>query len=107
MALTMLFSLYGKQGKTVMLMALILKSKEERRAKKVVGGPTATLVVAKLSLLPQWEDEIKSKSNLTYRIYYGQNGKHPGVHDLQGVVSWFIFALAFTIAATVFSNFSE
>lgn len=85
-------------GKTVMLMALILKSKEERLAAASLAssdkdsdaldsGPSATLVVAKLSLLPQWEDELKSKTNLSYKIYYGQNGKPPSVKDLQAVVS--------------------
>jgi DNA repair protein RAD5 len=31
-------------------------------------------VVAKLSLLPQWEDEIRSKTNLTFATYYGAQG---------------------------------
>ena len=69
-----------------MLLALILKSKEARLARKQKGGPTATLVVAKLSLLPQWEDELRSKTNLSHRIFYGQ-GKPPSVEELEGVVS--------------------
>lgn len=61
-------------GKTVMLLALILKSKEARHVFKTYSAsaeksPAATLVVAKLSLLPQWEDELKLKTNLTYIIY--------------------------------------
>lgn len=71
-------------GKTIMILALILKSKEARSAKK--QGPTATLVVAKLSLLPQWEEELKTKTNLSYRVFYGA-GKLPSVSDLEGVVS--------------------
>ena len=69
-------------GKTIMLLALILKSKEDRKKKvkdpsvpiiseRSTKKPTATLVVAKLSLLPQWEEEIKSKTNLSYLVYYG------------------------------------
>lgn len=52
-------------GKTVMLMALILKSKAER------GKCGPTLVVAKLSLLSQWEEELATKTNLTFKIHYG------------------------------------
>jgi SNF2 family DNA or RNA helicase len=54
-------------GKTVMLMSLILKAKHER------GTRRPTLVVAKLSLLPQWEDELATKTNLTHRVHYGQS----------------------------------
>jgi hypothetical protein len=56
-------------GKTVICMALILKAKEDRAE---TSGPKSTLVVAKLSLLPQWEEELKTKTTLTYRVYYGQ-----------------------------------
>ena len=55
-------------GKTVMLMALILKSKNEE------GGGT-TLVVAPLSLIGQWEEELSSKTNLTHKVYYGDSAK--------------------------------
>ena len=56
-------------GKTVMLLALILKSKHEQ--------PSAgtTLVVAPLSLIAQWEDELASKTNLTHKVYYGDSAK--------------------------------
>jgi SNF2 family DNA or RNA helicase len=54
-------------GKTVMLMSLILKAKHER----VTQRPT--LVVAKLSLLPQWEEELATKTNLRHRIHYGSS----------------------------------
>jgi hypothetical protein len=80
-------------GKTVMLLALITKTKEMKREQerknnnhsntstkqtkiKMDGEPNVTLVVAKLSLLPQWEDEIKSKTNLKYKIYYGSNSNN-------------------------------
>ena len=67
-------------GKTVMLLALMLKSKEgrsERQERRNVASPSATLVVAKLSLLPQWEAELKTKTNLTYKIYYGATSGKP------------------------------
>ena len=73
-------------GKTVMLLALILKSKErlseQKQKRKNSSSPTATLVVAKLSLLPQWEAELKTKTNLTYKIYYGAtSGKPTNISD--------------------------
>lgn len=71
-------------GKTVMLMGLILQRKAELAQTKG-KGPTATLVVAKLSLLPQWEEEIRSKTNLTYYVYYGGSGgasKSPSMEEL-------------------------
>ncbi len=37
--------------------------------------PKTTLVVAPLSLLAQWEDEIQSKSSLTCLAYYGDQSK--------------------------------
>ena len=46
---------------------------------------TTTLVVAKLSLLPQWEDEIRTKTNLTYRIYYGSSKDPYSQEELEGV----------------------
>lgn len=72
-----------------MLMALILKSKEERHAcENMEHGnrsfSNSTLVVAKLSLLPQWEEELKSKSNLSYFVYYG-NQRPPSVDELRSV----------------------
>lgn len=57
-----------------MLLSLILKSKEAVDTSSE-NAPRTTLVVAKLSLLPQWEDEIKTKTPLTYLVYYGQQGK--------------------------------
>ena len=55
-------------GKTVMLLALMLKSKIEE-------GAGTTLVVAPLSLIAQWEEELASKTNLTHKIYYGDSAK--------------------------------
>lgn len=106
-------------GKTVMLLALILKSQEMISSKQsasmkcvkeeedddddslyddgdVVGSNnrkkrsattqrSTTLVVAKLSLLPQWSEEISSKTNLSHCIVYGQE-KRPTVQELKNVV---------------------
>jgi SNF2 family DNA or RNA helicase len=75
-------------GKTVMLLALIIQSKEEQPPpkKEDAARPTATLVVAKLSLLPQWEDELKTKTSLSYLIYYKQPGtKIPTKEEMEAV----------------------
>lgn len=56
-------------GKTVMLLALMLKTKRED------SSAGTTLVVAPLSLIAQWEDELATKTNLTHRIYYGDSAK--------------------------------
>ena len=49
-----------------MLLALICKFKEQNR--KDSG---TTLVVMPLSLLSQWEEELLTKTNLSYSVYYG------------------------------------
>lgn len=75
-------------GKTVMLLALIIQSKEERPPpkKEDAARPAATLVVAKLSLLPQWEDELKTKTSLSHLIYYKQPGsKIPSKEEMEAV----------------------
>eukprot|EP00977_Amphora_coffeiformis_P001265 scaffold261_cov170-Amphora_coffeaeformis.AAC.13 len=65
-----------------MLLSLILRAKQERKR----PSPSATLVVAKLSLLPQWEDEIRSKTNLTFTVYYGaQASREHTTEELQNV----------------------
>lgn len=65
-----------------MLLGLILRGKQERKK----GTPSATLVVAKLSLLPQWEDEIRSKTNLTFAVYYGaQASRDLSVEEVENV----------------------
>lgn len=70
-------------GKTIQIAALILASKEEDDDEGevcVVNPHTSilplktTLVVAPMSLLYQWEDEIKTKTSLTHRVYYKENG---------------------------------
>jgi SNF2 family DNA or RNA helicase len=55
-------------GKTMMLLALIGKSKEEDGDE---ARNKSTLVVGPLSLLTQWQEEIETKTNLTCRVYYG------------------------------------
>ena len=70
-------------GKTIQVAALILASKEEQEdqgevciinPKKAILPFRTTLVVAPMSLLYQWEDEIKTKTNLTHRVYYRESG---------------------------------
>lgn len=56
-------------GKTVMLLALILKEKEEVQKNNTQTG--ATLIIAPLSLVAQWEEEISTKTSLTYSVHYG------------------------------------
>lgn len=41
----------------------------------IIAGPKTTLVVAPLSLLAQWEEEIQSKSSLSCLAYYGDRVK--------------------------------
>lgn len=68
-------------GKTVMLLSLILKSKEEMddSINKENGTPSAnktTLVVAPLTLIAQWEAEIATKTNLSHRLHYAESARH-------------------------------
>jgi SNF2 family DNA or RNA helicase len=80
-------------GKTVMLLALILKDKElnERKSSpddkmdnfENVGEESAgkkqhsrtTLVVAPLSLISQWEEELATKTEFAYKVYYAGTAK--------------------------------
>ena len=63
-----------------MVMALILQAKHVRKER----GPT--LVVAKLSLLSQWESEIHSKTDLTCRIHYGNSSGRLDFGDVVGAL---------------------
>ena len=49
------------------------------------SDPITTLVVAPLSLLAQWEEEVQSKSSLSCLVYYGDQAKKLGESDLAGV----------------------
>lgn len=74
-------------GKTVQIAALILACKEEEAEDKEIDSEDlcivepgksklaykTTLVVGPMSLLYQWEEEIKTKTNLTHRVYYKEN----------------------------------
>lgn len=51
-----------------MLLALIQTSFKEDET-----SPGSTLIVSPLSLLLQWQEEIESKTVLSYRTYYGDN----------------------------------
>lgn len=57
-----------------MLLALILKSKEESR-KDLENPHGPTLVVAPLSLISQWEEEIGTKTSLSCSVWYGDKVK--------------------------------
>ena len=62
-------------GKTIMLLSLILKTKEQTKDKENSSSDhsEATLIVTPLSLLRQWEEEITTKTNLTHYSHYGDN----------------------------------
>jgi SNF2 family DNA or RNA helicase len=82
-------------GKTIMLLALILKDKElgsmknydeqednDDADKKLPARNESkpTLVVAPLSLILQWEEEMATKTNLKHLVYYGESAKG-GIHS--------------------------
>jgi len=85
-------------GKTVMLLALILKDKEQLgkigekdddvkemmvddeadgkdRKPAARQDSRTTLVVAPLSLVNQWEEELATKTDLAHRVYYAESAK--------------------------------
>jgi SNF2 family DNA or RNA helicase len=68
-------------GKTVQVLALILKSKEQQQE------DGTTLIVAPLSLLGQWEEELKTKTNLSHRVYYGGDKTAGGFSSVDVVLT--------------------
>lgn len=90
-------------GKTVMLMALVMLDKERSERHDLADdqkelcedeerdghqddkkppaqrGDGTTLVVAPLSLVSQWEEELATKTNLSHRVYYAESAKG-GIH---------------------------
>jgi len=70
-------------GKTVQLLALV-QADVNRENKKESNGHVlgkrscingSTLVVAPLSLLHQWQEEIENKTSLSYRVHYNHGKK--------------------------------
>lgn len=69
-----------------MLLALILKSKnDEPGGLSSTGGYKTTLVVAPLSLIAQWEEELASKTTLKHKIFYGDSKFAVKGHSFDGV----------------------
>lgn len=72
-------------GKTVICIALIAKDIEKGRcdnklakhqqSSSDMNSQGTTLIVAPLSLIAQWEEEIKTKSSLSCITYYGEQAK--------------------------------
>ena len=61
-------------GKTVMLLALLLRDDDPKES---MPNAKTTLVVAPLSLLSQWQEEIATKTNLTHKLYYAESARNP------------------------------
>jgi len=68
-------------GKTVMLLALICKYKETVQNESKTKKHRPTLVVAPLSLISQWEEEINTKSSLSCLVCYGEQVKTKSSND--------------------------
>ena len=64
-----------------MLLALILKYKEKQEAEGHGTRYLPTLVVAPLSLIAQWEEEINTKTSLSCLVCYGDQAKSKSSRD--------------------------
>ncbi len=75
---------FYRLGKTVQLLALVQsdvnsENVEEDNSDSAKGKASrngSTLVVAPLSLLYQWQEEIENKTSLTSRVHYGGENKN-------------------------------
>jgi len=86
-------------GKTIMILALIAKVKEleEKMTLKQASavdmtGPT--LIVAPLSMLQQWQNEIESKTTMNVYTYYEKTKKvdfNESCHDIVLTTCTFLF----------------
>eukprot|EP00536_Pseudo-nitzschia_multiseries_P001396 jgi/Psemu1/180943/e_gw1.18.208.1 len=72
---------FHRLGKTVQLLALIQSDKDHRNDEEDEEDDTSsentnlsTLVVAPLSLLHQWQQEIETKTTLSHRVHYVGEG---------------------------------
>ncbi len=70
-------------GKTVMLLALIQSSLNSTATEPY----TTTLIVTPLSLLAQWQEEIESKTALTYRVFYGDKKEQENYDSVNVVLT--------------------
>ncbi|WBW74765.1 DNA translocase Rhp16b [Schizosaccharomyces osmophilus] len=83
-------------GKTIQTISLILSHpyhdeslETTDETEKSIKPCRSTLVVAPLSLIKQWEEEVHSKSNLKALVYHGANRKRDldHVHDYDVVIT--------------------
>ena len=59
-------------GKTVMILSLLSKSAELDKDSRS-SGDGGSIIITPLSLVQQWADEVKSKTNLSCFVYYGDS----------------------------------
>ncbi len=63
-----------------------MKEDDSDVTKEKASKNSSTLVVAPLSLLYQWQEEIENKTSLTYRVHYGDNTSASSCYKSTNVV---------------------